>query len=139
MTPMKWISITLAAGALAVAGCGTATDQSFTRDFNAAQEPLERLLADAGGTQDTEKMGRLADGLKNTANRMRELDPPADAKDELAAFVEEVDASADVMRDVQMAVRGGKPERMSEALTDLQARMGRVATAQQALASAVNE
>jgi uncharacterized protein YoxC len=136
---MKRITITVAALALAVAGCGAnAEEESFKRDFNAAQQPLERLLTDVSGASTPDQMGKIADGLDETATKMRALDPPADAKDELDTFVKEVDASADVMRDAEKAMEGKDIDKMTAALKDLQERMTAVGAAQQALATAVN-
>jgi len=136
---MKRITITVAAIALAVAGCGAnAEEESFKRDFNAAQAPLEKLLTDSAGASDPAQMGKIADGLDDTAAKMRALTPPDDAKDELDTFVKEVDGSADVMRDAQKAMKAKDLDKMTTVLTDLQERMTRVGTAQQALATAVN-
>ena len=137
---MKMILISAAAVALLAAGCGT-EGQEFTEDFNAAQRPLQRLLADvsaSAGAPDSSKMNRLADGLDDTAARIAALDAPDDAKDEVDAFVKEVNASADSMRDVGKAVEGGKPEKMTAALGELQQHMTKVGTAQTALQAAIN-
>ena len=134
------VSLTVAALALGAAACGT-EGQEFTEDFNAAQKPLEGLLADVSSTSgapDAAKMDKLADGLDDTAAKMGALDAPDDAKDELDAFVKEVNASADSMREVGKAVSGGKPAEMTAALGELQTRMSAVGTAQQALQAAVN-
>jgi hypothetical protein len=115
-----------------------AEEESFKRDFNAAQAPLERLLTDGAGASDPAQMGKIADGLDETAVAMRELEPPADAKNELDTFVKEVNASADAMRDAEKAMKRKDLDRMTEVLKELQDRMTAVGTAQQALATAVN-
>ena len=133
------ITTTVAAIALAVAGCGAnAEEESFKRDFNAAQAPLEKLMTDSAGASDPAQMGKIADGLDDTAAKMAKLDAPDHAKDELDTFVKEVNASADVMRDAQKAMKDKDPDKMTTVLTDLQERMTAVGTAQQALATAVN-
>ena len=129
--------IAAATAGLFIAACGS--DDTFTRDFNQAQKPLERVLADVGspGT-DGAKIERIADELDDTASAMRKLSPPSDAKDELAAFITEVESGADAMHRVSKAVSSGEPERMTAALGTLQEHMTGVATAQQALETAVN-
>jgi uncharacterized protein Yka (UPF0111/DUF47 family) len=140
---MKRIVITAAAIALAAAGCGASADNDFKRDFNAAQQPLEKLLADfdAVPTGDANaysaQMGKLADGLDDTAAALRKLDAPSDAEDEFAAFLKEIDAGADSVRDVQKAVDSGKPARMTKALGEFQTHMTAVDTSQLALEKAV--
>jgi hypothetical protein len=136
---MKRITITVAAIALAVAGCGAnAEEESFKRDFNAAQQPLERLLVDGAGASDPAQMGKIADGLDETAAKISKLTPPEHAQDELDTWVQEVDGAADTMRDAQKALKSKDLEKMTTVLTDLQERMTAVGSAQQALATAVN-
>lgn len=134
---MKRITITLAAVALVVAGCGTSANETFKRDYNQAQQPLQQLLADVStSTSDAKKLDQLATGLEDTSAKMKALDAPEDAKDEFAAFLKEVDASATAVRDLQGA--GDKPEQLAQALTGLQQQMSRVVTAEEALKTAVD-
>jgi hypothetical protein len=135
---MKWITIAVAALALAGAGCASSEDESFKQDFNEAQAPLEKLLADSAGASDPASMGKIADGLEDTAAKMKALDAPDDAQDELDTFVKEVNASADTMREAQKAMEDKDLEKMTSILTDLQERMTAVGNAQQKLAEVVN-
>jgi hypothetical protein len=135
---MKWITIAAASLALAGAGCASSEDESFKQDFNEAQAPLEKLLTDSAGASDPASMGKIADGLEDTAAKMEALDAPDDAQDELDAFVKEVNASADTMREAQKAMEDKDLEKMSSILTDLQERMTAVGNAQQKLAEVVN-
>ncbi len=133
---MKRITILAAAIALVVAGCGTDANETFKRDFNQAQLPLQQLLTDVAGTSDATKLTKLATGLEDTSAKLKALEAPADAQDEFAAFVKQVDASADAVRDVEQA--GGKPEQLAGALTGLQQQMSEIVTAEQALKTAVD-
>jgi uncharacterized protein Yka (UPF0111/DUF47 family) len=83
-------------------------------------------------------MGKIADGLEDTASKMKALDAPDDAQDELDTFVKEVNASADTMREAQKAMEDKDLEKMTSILTDLQERMTAVGNAQQKLAEVVN-
>ncbi|MBE2316737.1 hypothetical protein DVA67_012190 [Solirubrobacter sp. CPCC 204708] len=132
---MKRIMISAAAAiALLVAGCGT--NDTFVRDFNEAQQPLQQLLADSAGASDAAKLGQLATGLEDTATRLNQLEAPADAQAEFAAFVKQVDASAQAVRGVQDAQR--KPDQLADALSTLQQQMSRIVSAEQALKTAVD-
>ena len=137
---MKLIPIVVAAAlALTLAACGAnAEEESFKRDFNAAQEPLSKLLADGAGASDPDRMAKIADGLDEAATKMKALDAPDHAKDELATFVKEVEASADAMREAEKAMKAKDLGKMSSILTELQERMSAVGAAQTALAGAVN-
>jgi hypothetical protein len=134
----KLIMITAAAFALTVAGCAGSEDESFKQDFNEAQAPLEKLLTDSAGASDPAQMGKIADGLEDTAKKMAALDPPEDAQAELDTFVKEVNASASLMRDAQKAMEDRDPEKMTGILTKLQEAMTKVGNAQAALAKEVN-
>jgi flagellar hook-basal body complex protein FliE len=134
----KPIVIMVAALALALAGCASSEDESFKQDFNAAQEPLNKLLTDSAGASDPASMGKIADGLDDTAKKMAALDAPDDAKDELDTFVKEVNASADTMREAQKAMEDQDLEKMTTILTELQKHMTAVGEAQQKLATVVN-
>jgi hypothetical protein len=123
--------IMAAAVALLVAACGA--QDTFTQDFNAAQQPLQQLLSETGGTSDPAKLGRLADGLDQTAIRMSALDAPDDAEPQFATFVKEVQASADTVR----ALQDAEPKQLADALTGLQRQMTRILSAEQALKTAV--
>ena len=134
----KRIMFTVAALALAVAGCAGSEDESFKQDFNAAQAPLEKLLTDSAGASDPASMGKIADGLEDAAKKMAALDPPEDAQAELDTFVKEVNASAATMREAQQAMEDQDLEKMTGILTKLQESMTAVGKAQQALATEVN-
>jgi hypothetical protein len=134
----KLMTIAVAAFALAAAGCASSEDESFKQDFNEAQAPLEKLLTDSAGASDPASMGKIADGLEDTASKMAALDAPEDAQDELDTFVKEVNASADTMREAQKAMEDQDLEKMTSILTDLQERMTAVGNAQQKLAAVVN-
>ena len=134
----KPLMITVAALALAVAGCASSEDESFKQDFNAAQAPLESSSTDSAGASDPASMGKIADGLDDTAKKMAALDAPDDAQDELDTFVKEVNASADSMRDAQKAMEDQDLEKMTTILTELQKHMTAVGEAQQKLATVVN-
>ena len=134
----KPIMIAVAAFALAVAGCAGSEDESFKEDFNAAQAPLEKLLVDGAGASDPAQMGKIADGLEDTATKMATLDAPEDAQAELDTFVKEVKTSAGLMREAQAAMESKDLKKMTSILTDLQEAMTNVGKAQQALANEVN-
>ncbi len=134
----KLITIAVAALALAGAGCAGSEDESFKQDFNEAQAPLEKLLTDSAGASDPASMGKIADGLQDTAKKMEALDAPDDAQDELDTFVKEVNASADTLREAQKAMEDQDLEKMTSILTDLQKQMTAVGNAQQKLAEVVN-
>jgi len=139
MRHMNRIVIIAATLALAAAGCGADAEQEdFKKEFNAAQQPLEKLLTDSAGASDPASMGKIADGLENTATKMAALEPPEEAQDELDAFVKEVNASADSMREAQKAMEDQDLEKMTSILTELQKHMTAVGEAQQKLATVVN-
>ena len=139
MRHMKPIMIIAATIALAVAGCGADAEQEdFKKEFNAAQQPLEKLLTDSAGASDPASMGKIADGLEDTAGKMAALEPPEEAQDELDNFVKEVNASADTMREAQKAMEDQDLQKMTGILTELQQHMTAVGEAQQKLATVVN-
>ena len=107
----KPIMITVAAFALAVAGCGAdAEEESFKQDFNAAQAPLEKLLTDSAGASDPGlRWARSPTASRTPPTKMATLDAPEDAQDELDTFVKEVNASADIMREAQKAMEDQGP------------------------------
>ena len=128
------ISLTVAVFALAVAACGTDGHADFTRDFNAAQKPLQQLLTDVGTqANDPSRLGKLADGLDDTAAQLKAIEAPADIKPQFDAYVTAVAGSAQVVRGLSDA----KPQELAEALTGLQQQMADVAKAEQALKTAV--
>ena len=136
---MNRIVIIAATLARAAAGCGADAEQEdFKKEFNAAQQPLEKLLTDSAGASDPASMGKIADGLENTATKMAALEPPEEAQDELDNFVKEVNASADTMREAQKAMEDQDLQKMTGILTELQQHMTAVGEAQQKLATVVN-
>jgi hypothetical protein len=94
------------AGALAAAGCGES--QTFVRDYNEATKPLLTLTANAART-DVSASVRQLDGMAGQLNaidtRLRGLEPPADARDELTRLRKAIAASARRFRRMASAVR----------------------------------
>jgi hypothetical protein len=141
---MKRIMISAAAAlALAVAACG---GSDFAQDFNATQQPLAQKLEDVAhgpAPRDMDeyaaRMKVLADVFDQVGVRMRELRPPADARDEFDAYVRGVTDSARAVRRLEAVARKGKPEPVAAALPKVQAELARVERLERALVAAINE
>ena len=137
---MKRITIMAAALALFVVACGS--DNAFKSDFNEAQAPLSKQLDDLNAAPASDpkayqaQLDKLADGLESTADRLRKLEAPDDAKDEFAAYVKEIDASAASVREVQKVA--DTPEKLAPALSDLSTQLQKVAAAETKLKSVVD-
>jgi hypothetical protein len=101
---MKLTSAAVVLVLLAMAGCGSDDNGSFTRDYNRAVRPLSRLGQHVGTSPAS--FDRLARRTQATRDNIAELDAPDDAKDELHALVGRLDAVTADLRGVARAARG---------------------------------
>jgi len=120
MKPIKRVLLpALAVAALAAAGCGGG-DDSFVEDYNAAVAPLQRLSSDlAGGAAlgsgagAQRKLVAMADGFEAVEGRLRLLEPPGDARDELEGMIAALDASGERVRAMADAAETGDLGRLA--------------------------
>ncbi len=102
------------AGALAAAGCGES--QTFVRDYNEATKPLLKLTANAAGADlsaSVRQFEGMAVQLDAVDTRLRGLEPPAEARDELTRLREAIAASARRVRRMASAVRERDQRRLA--------------------------
>lgn len=148
MTPRKRLLV-VPALALALAGAGCGGDKAdFVDGYNAATAPLTQLMSDVGGagiTPDGEASGqaskqlkRLADGLEDVETRLRELDPPGDARDEFDAMLSSLDENTAQVRKLVKAMKSGDVQSISAAATGFSATGGKLVEAETALRRAVD-
>jgi hypothetical protein len=127
----------LAAGALAATGCGQ--NDRFITDYNQSTASL-RQRADQVAKNPALSPAQLtviAAEFDATATKLRRLDPPADVRDELQAVATAIEPIAADIRLAASASRAHDHGEIVEALTDAQADLVTLATAEQALKAAV--
>jgi hypothetical protein len=142
-SPLRPLALAvLAATALAVSACGT--QATFVNDYNEATKPLERIkteLASSTATGDLASTGRSLDHfsgeLHAVATRLRTLEPPKEAQDELNHLVASLDTTADSAHASVAAFSSSNPRRISRSVKKFTANATELITAEQALKSAV--
>jgi len=126
------------AGALAAAGCGES--QTFVRDYNEATKPLLKLTAVAAGADSSASVRQfdgMADQLDAVDTRLRGLEPPADARDELTRLRKAIAASARRVRRMASAVRERDQRRLAREAQRWAREGAELVRAEQALKAAV--
>src|SRR5215210_3053283 len=98
---------------LAVAGCGGASDNSFTEDYNKAVRPLSQLRSDLGTS--AAQFDKLADRTDQTRENLADLDPPDDAQDEMDKLLSGLDRVTRDLNGVADAVRAKDPVKQQKA------------------------
>jgi hypothetical protein len=127
---------------LAVAGCGGGND-SFTEDYNRAVKPLSELKGDLGGGAGesnaaiAKEFDRLAGRTRATRENLAGLEPPDEAREEMAELLAGL---ADVTEDlsaVARATREADAVKQRKASARLVRSSGAVQRAEKALQRAV--
>ena len=101
---MKLSSAAVMLVLLAAVGCGGG-DGSFTQDYNHAVRPLSELGQHVGTKPSS--FDRLATRTAETRANLAKLDPPDDAKDELATMLSRLDEVVADLRAVARSARAG--------------------------------
>ena len=101
---------------LVVAGCGGGND-SFTEDYNDAVKPLSELGANVGSSAG--EFDRLAAKTKQTRDNLADLDPPADAQDEMDKLLSGLEGVTRDLSAVADAVRSKDPAEQADAAKQL--------------------
>jgi hypothetical protein len=119
---------------LVVAGCGGGND-SFTEDYNDAVKPLSELGANVGSSAG--EFDRLAAKTKQTRDNLADLDPPADAQDEMDKLLSGLEGVTRDLGAVADAVRSKDPAEQADAAKQLVKSSAEVQQAETALQQAV--
>jgi hypothetical protein len=119
---------------LVVAGCGGGND-SFTKDYNNAVKPLAELNTNAGSS--AREFDRLAEGTRKTRENLANLDPPADAQDEMDKLLNGLDSVTRDLNGVADAVRSKDPVKQQDAAKQLVKSSAEVQQAETRLQQAV--
>jgi len=121
---------------LAVAGCGGGSGDSFTEDYNKAVRPLSELKTNLG--TNAAQFDKLAERTGETRDNLAELDPPADAQDEMDKLLAGLDRVTDDLSGVADAVRSKDPVEQQNAAKRLVKSSGEIQQAETALQQAVD-
>lgn len=132
--------------ALAAAGCGDDGKNDFIEGYNAATQPLGQLMSDLGGAttgadgqaEAEQKLVKMADGLDDVEGRLRELEPPSDAKDEYDRMLAALDENIAQVRTMAKAVKSGDVDKLTKATTEFSKKGTELVEAETALRSVVN-
>ena len=119
---------------LLVAGCGGGND-SFTKDYNEAVEPLSELKTNVGSSAG--EFDRLASRTRQTRDNLADLDPPDDAQDEMDKLLGGLDGVTHDLSAVADAVRAKDPKQQADAAKQLVESSAQVQRAEAALQQAV--
>jgi hypothetical protein len=129
----------LAAAAVAVSAC--ATNATFINDYNEATKPLERSTTVLSHTTDQASRLRALDEqsseLHAVATRLRKLEAPEEAQDELKRLVASIDSFAGSEQVNVVALRSGDPGRVARAMKSLKQQGAEMVAANAALKAAV--
>jgi hypothetical protein len=132
----------LAATTLAVSACGT--NATFINDYNEATKPLAQLNTEIltstapGDVASSERtLDRLSTKMHAVAKRLRALQPPKAAQDELNRLVASLDTTADGAHASVAAMRSDNPRSAVRMLKSLARNVAASAAAEQALKTAV--
>jgi hypothetical protein len=120
---------------LAVTGCGSASSDSFTEDYNKAVRPLSELKTDMG--TNAAQFDKLAERTGETRDNLADLDPPDDAQDEMDRLLAGLDRVTDDLSGVADAVRSKDPVKQQNAAKRLVKSSADVQQAESALQQAV--
>jgi hypothetical protein len=135
--------------ALAVAGCGGSDGQDFVENYNDAVAPLQKLtttlqtgtsanLTDAKSVDAAERdLRKVADEFDAVGGRLRALEAPSGAQDELDRFLTSLDANSGQIRQIARAVKSRDPQRLSSAAAEFATQGTQLVEAETALRNAV--
>jgi uncharacterized lipoprotein YehR (DUF1307 family) len=132
---MKLTSPVLVLVLLAVAGCGGGSDDSFTKDYNKAVQPLSDLQTNMG--TNAAQFDKLADRTGETRDNLADLDPPSDAQDEMDKLLASMDGVTQDLSGVADAIRSKDPVKQQNAAKQLVKSSAEVEQAETALKQAV--
>jgi ABC-type transporter Mla subunit MlaD len=132
---MKLTSPVMVLVLLALAGCGGESGDSFTEDYNEAVRPLSELKTNMG--TNAAQFDKLADRTGETRDNLADLDPPADAQDEMDKLLAGLDRVTDDLSGVADAVRSKDPVKQQDAAKRLVKSSTDVQQAETALQQAV--
>jgi uncharacterized lipoprotein YehR (DUF1307 family) len=132
---MKLTSPVMVLVLLALAGCGGESGDSFTEDYNKAVRPLSELKTNMG--TNAAQFDKLADRTGETRDNLADLDPPADAQDEMDKLLAGLDRVTDDLSGVADAVRSKDPVKQQDAAKRLVKSSTDVQQAETALQQAV--
>jgi hypothetical protein len=132
---MKLTSPVMVLVLLALAGCGGESGDSFTEDYNKAVRPLSELKTNMG--TNAAQFDKLADRTGETRDNLADLDPPADAQDEMDKLLAGLDRVTDDLSGVADAVRSKDPVKPQDAAKRLVKSSTDVQQAETALQQAV--
>ena len=132
---MKLTSPVLVLVLLAVAGCGGGSDDSFTKDYNKAVQPLSDLQTNMG--TNAAQFDKLADRTGETRDNLADLDPPGDAQDEMDKLLSSMDSVTQDLTGVADAIRSKDPVKQQDAAKQLVKSSAEVQQAETALKQAV--
>jgi hypothetical protein len=147
--PRRVLIIAAAAGALAVAGCGGDDSQDFVKSYNDAVAPLQQLtatlqtstsanLSDETSVDAAERdLRRVADEFEAVGGRLRALDAPSGAQDELDRFLASLDGNSGQIRQIARAVKSRDPEKLTTAAAEFATQGTELVEAETALRNAV--
>jgi hypothetical protein len=134
---MNRFSVGLTVGLVAlVAGCGDAGPNEFAESYTKALDSLQDVES-VKGDDPTRNADNFAALMDKAAARLRELDPPDKAQDELDALVQEIEATANAMRDATSAWESGNRDAIRETEATFNAHMRRIGDREQDLQTAV--
>ena len=80
----------------------------------------------------------MADGLDDVEGRLRELEPPSDAKDEYDRMLAALDENIAQVRTMAKAVKSGDVDKLTKATTEFSKKGTELVEAETALRSVVN-
>jgi hypothetical protein len=152
MTPKRTALLLTIMATLAVAGCGTSENDgdraAFVRDYNAAQEPLFGLVArlNANPVSNLRQADRFASDLALMADefdgvraRVRRLESPAGAQDEVAGYLDALESGSKELRRVAGAVKERDVKRLDKLVATFQSAVSAVQGAEESLGAAVED
>jgi hypothetical protein len=137
------------AGAIAVAGCGGGDGQDFVKDYNEAVAPLQQLtttlqagtsanLTDEKSVNRAERdLRKVADEFDAVGGRLRALDAPSGAQDELDSFLASLEENSGQIRQIARAVNSRDPEKLTSAAAEFATQGAKLVEAETALRNAV--
>jgi hypothetical protein len=125
--------------ALAGAGCGGSGDENtFIDGYNAATEPLTKLMTDLGSGQPSQdSLTKVADGLDDVGARLGKLEAPDGAQDELDRMLAAIKSSSEQVRALAKAVKSGDVDKLTAASEEYSSAGTELVAAEEALRNAV--
>lgn len=132
---MKLTSPVLLLVLLAVAGCGGDSSDAFTEDYNKAVRPLSELKSGMG--TNAAQFDKLADRTGQARDNLADLDPPAEAEEEMDKLLSGLERVTEDLSAVADAVRSKDPVKQQTAAKALVKSSAEIQRAETALKQAV--